>query len=57
MTLWYNALMNPIVKRIVSALTTAALFVVAIIYVPTAWILPAVIALVLVAALEYVLLL
>ena len=49
--------MNPIVKRVVSALTTAALFVLAIIYVPTAWILPAVVALVLVAALEYALLL
>ena len=45
--------MNPIAKRTMSALTTAALVVLAIIYAPTKWILPAFSALVALVVLEY----
>ena len=45
--------MNPIAKRTISALTTAALVVLAIIYAPTKWILPAFSALVALVVLEY----
>ena len=49
--------MNPILKRIISALTTAALVVLAIIYAPTSWLPWAFKALILVAFLEFWLLL
>ena len=49
--------MNPVLKRIITALSTAALVVLAIIYVPTGWIPPAVWAVVALAAVEYALLL
>ena len=49
--------MNPILKRIITALSTAALVVWAIVKVPTGWIPPAVWTLVAVAVLEYALLL
>ena len=45
--------MNPIAKRTMSALTTAALVVLAIIYAPTKWVLPAFSALVALVVLEY----
>ena len=45
--------MNPIAKRTISALTTAALVVLAIVYAPTKWILPAFSALVALVVLEY----
>ena len=45
--------MNPIAKRTMSALTTPALVVLAIIYAPTKWILPAFSALVALVVLEY----
>ena len=49
--------MNPIAKRTISALTTAALVVLAIVYAPTGWIPPAVWLLMGLAAMEYALLL
>ena len=45
--------MNPIAKRTISALTTAALVVLAIIYAPTSWILPAFSVLIALVVLEY----
>ena len=45
--------MNPIAKRTISALTTAALVVLAIIYAPTKWILPAFSVLIALVVLEY----
>ena len=49
--------MNPIAKRTISALTTAALVVLAIIYAPTSWIRPAFAVLLALAFLEFCLLL
>ena len=49
--------MNPIAKRTISALTTAALVVLAIIYVPTKWLEPALGMLVALVMVEYILLL
>ncbi len=49
--------MNPIARRVLTALTTAALVVLAIIYAPTGWIRPAVIALIALAGVELALLL
>ena len=49
--------MNPIAKRTISALTTAALVVLAIIYAPTGWIRPAFAVLVALAFIEFLLLL
>ena len=49
--------MNPIAKRTISALTTAALVVLAIIYAPVAWIRPAFAVLIALAFLEFLLLL
>lgn len=45
--------MNPILKRIIAALTTAALIVVAIIYAPVSWFLPIISILAALATLEY----
>ena len=45
--------MNPVLKRILTALTTATLAVLAIVYVPTGWIAPAVWALMALAGFEY----
>ena len=45
--------MNPIAKRTISALTTAALVVLAIIHAPTSWILPAFSVLIALVVLEY----
>ena len=49
--------MNPILKRIVAALSTAALVVLAIVYAPANWILPAFSVLLALAVLEFALLL
>ena len=49
--------MNPIAKRTISALTTAALVVLAIIYAPTGWISPVFAVLMALAVIEYSLLL
>ena len=49
--------MNPIAKRTISALTTAALVVLAIIYAPTSWIRPAFAALIAFVFIEFCLLL
>ena len=49
--------MNPVVKRIITALSTAAAVVLAIIYAPTSWLPWAFKALILVAFLEFWLLL
>ena len=49
--------MNPVLKRIVTALSTAALVVLAIIYIPTGWIPPVVWLVMALAVLEYALLL
>ena len=49
--------MNPIAKRTISALTTAALVVLAIIYAPTGWIRPVFVVLLAFAFLEFALLL
>ena len=49
--------MNPVLKRIVTALSTAALVVLAIIHVPTGWIPPVVWAVIALAVVEYALLL
>ena len=49
--------MNPIAKRTISALTTAALVVLAVIYAPTGWIRPAFAVLVALAFIEFLLLL
>ena len=49
--------MNPVLKRIITALSTAALVVLAIIYVPTGWIPPVVWAVMALAVVEYALLL
>lgn len=45
--------MNPILKRIIAALTTAVLIVVAIIYAPVSWFLPIISILAALATLEY----
>jgi len=49
--------MNPIVRRIVTALSTAAAAVLAVVYAPSSWFLPAFVLLMAVAFVEYVLLL
>jgi len=49
--------MHPILKRIVTALTTAALVVLAILYAPSGWFLPVVLVLMTLAFVEYALLL
>ena len=49
--------MNPVLKRIITALSTAALVVLAIIYIPTGWIPPVVWAVMALAVVEYALLL
>ena len=49
--------MNPIAKRTISALTTAALVVLAIIYAPTSWVSTVVNVLIVLATVEYAFLL
>jgi len=49
--------MNPIVRRIITALSTAAAAVLAIVYAPTSWILPAFLVVIALVFFEYLLLL